>query len=404
MIDIHPSTAKRRSFLKGCGALFLSEAFPSPFPFSFSTFAAENPLKITAVEPRVLRGGKCFVLVRTSENLTGIGEVSPMNARTAAHLIATSFAPLLVGMNPLDIERCWETVFYRTYKQGVMGLQPEALAGVDIALWDVLGKVTGLPISQLLGGKRRDWVRVYASMGGAARSTPAEMAKKAEEAVDFGFTAVKIRMDYGPDPPDVNPEHDLEVLRTVRQAIGPDIELLYDVNNGYSVHTAIRVGKAIEELGVIHYEEPVAQTDYAGYARVVEAVDAPVAAGEHEYTRWQFRDLIEIANPDILQPDLVKCAGISEGVKIAALASAHHKVMVPHQTQPTIGTAANLHFTSVFVAGETAQELEHQAMKSPLHGLFKNPLIFEKGRLKVPEGPGLGLELDESKLDEFTEA
>jgi len=390
----------RRRFLRNAilaaGSVVLADVLPP-----FSSHAAEHKLKVTAVEPYVLKGAKCFVLVRTDAGITGIGEVSPMNAPAAAHLIANEFAALLFGMNPLDIDRCWERIFYRTYKQGVMGLQPEALAGIDIALWDILGKVTELPISQLLGGKRRDWVRVYSSIGGGAHSTPQKMAERAEKAVAEGFTAVKIRMDYGPVPLDVNVKKDLETLATVRKAIGDDIDLGYDVNNGYSAQTAIRVGKEIEAFNVIHYEEPVAQTDYAGYAQVVAAVDVPVAAGEHEYTRWQFRDLIERANPDIVQPDLVKCAGISEGVKIAALASAHHKLLCPHQTQPTIGQAANLHYTSVFVTNDMAQELAEGALHSELHTLFKNPPEFKDGRLKVPEGPGLGLELDEARLREM---
>jgi L-alanine-DL-glutamate epimerase-like enolase superfamily enzyme len=241
-------------------------------------------------------------------------------------------------------------------------------------------------------------VRVYASIGGGAHSTPSQMAARAEAAVNDGFTAVKIRMDYGPVVPDANVRKDMETLEAVRKAIGDDVELKYDVNNGYSVQTAIRVGRAIERFNVIHYEEPVAQTDYAGYAQVVEAVDVPVAAGEHEYTRWQFRDLIAQARVDIVQPDLVKCAGISEAVKIAALASAHHKLLCPHQTQPTIGTAANIHYTSVFVNNDMAQELTEGGHKSPLHDLFKQPLEFKNGRMTVPSAPGLGLELDESKL------
>lgn len=392
----------RRRFVSRC-CIGAAAGVLQPVYRTMSALADGEDMKITSVDPYVLTGGKCFVLVRTSEGITGIGEASPMNSRATARLISTAFAPRLVGMNPLDIERCWETVFYATYKQGVMGLQPEALAGVDIALWDILGKVVGLPIYQLLGGKRRDSVRVYASIGGGARQFPAKMAALAESAVAQGFTAVKIRMDYGPTPPDRNVKHDLEVLRTVRKAIGPAIELGYDANNGYSAQTAIRVGKEIASLGVIHFEEPVAQTDYAGYAQVVAAVDIPVAAGEHEYTRWQFRDLIEHANPDIVQPDLVKCAGISEAVKIAALVSAHHKQLVPHQTQPTIGQAANLHYTSVLVAGDTAQEFSFGALDSPLHALFKNPLEFKQGRITVPNGPGIGLELDEQKLQAMVE-
>lgn len=392
------ASVNRRSFLQQL-SLVAGGAALAPVYGTMRALAAENrKLQITAVEPYLLKEGRLFVLIRTSEGITGIGEVSPMNNAVSIEIIRRSFTPMLLGKNPLDIERLWEAIYYRTYKQGVMGLQPEALSGVDIALWDILGKVAGLPISQLLGGKRRDSVRMYSSIGGGAAATAAAMAKRAEEAIADGFTAVKIRMDYGPNPPDVNVKHDLEVLNAVRKAIGPDIELKYDVNNGYTRQTAIRVGKMIEELGVIHYEEPVAQTDYAGYRAVVEAVDIPVAAGEHEYTRWQFRDLIEQADVDVLQPDLVKCAGISEAVKIAALSSAHHKTLIPHQTQPTIGQAATLHFVSVFTAPDVAQEVSHGGLKSWIQDLFKTPFEFKNGRLTVPTGPGLGLDLDEAKM------
>jgi L-alanine-DL-glutamate epimerase-like enolase superfamily enzyme len=390
-------TQTRRDFLRRTSRVALLAGL-APIFTPLRSLAARNPIKITAVEPYVLRGSRCFVLVRTADGITGIGEVSPMNPKVAAQFITSTCAPMLIGMNGLEIERCWETVFYRTYKQGVMGLQPEALAGIDLALWDIMGKVTDLPVCQLIGGKRRDSVRMYSSIGGGSNQTIDQMVRAAESAVKDGFTGVKIRMDYVSSSPDVNPKRDLELLTKVRAAIGPNIELLYDVNNGYTTKTAIRVGKEIEALKVIHYEEPVAQTNYRGYAEVVAAVDIPIAAGEHEYTRWQFRDLIEQANPAILQPDLVKCAGLTEALKIAALASTHHKILVPHQTQPTIGQAATLHYTSVFVAGDTAQELSHGGMRSDLHALFKNPLEFKNGRLKVPDGPGWGLELDEAKL------
>jgi L-alanine-DL-glutamate epimerase-like enolase superfamily enzyme len=387
----------RRDFLKHTSKMALATGL-APILAPLHSLAARNPVRISAVEPYVLRGNRCFVLVRTGEGITGIGEVSPMNPRVAAQFISSTCAPMLIGMNALEIERCWETVFYRTYKQGVMGLQPEALAGIDLALWDILGKVADLPVCELIGGKRRNSVRMYSSIGGGSNQTIDQMVRAAESAVKDGFTAVKIRMDYVSSSPDVDPKRDMELLTRVRRAIGPTIELLYDVNNGYTTKTAIRIGKEIEALKVIHYEEPVAQTNYRGYAEVVAAVDIPIAAGEHEYTRWQFRDLIEQANPAILQPDLVKCAGMTEALKIAALASTHHKVLVPHQTQPTIGQAATLHYTSVFVAGDTAQELNHGGMRSDLHTLFKNPLEFKNGRLKVPEGAGWGLELDEAKL------
>ena len=151
--------------------------------------------------------------------------------------------------------------------------------------------------------------------------------------------------------------------------------LSFDANNGYSPSTAIIQGRRFESLGIYHFEEPVMVDDYAGYAQVAQALDVPVSAGEHEYTRWQFRDLIERAQVDIIQPDIVKCGGISEIRKIAALGEAHHKHMVPHQTQPTIGTAANLHFIASLRDANRPQEFT--GVSERLNGLFKEPLELE---------------------------
>jgi len=191
----------------------------------------------------------------------------------------------------------------------------------------------------------------------------------------------------------------------VRKAIGDKIELGFDANNGFSVSTAIRLGRRFQdELGIMHYEEPVAQYDYAGIAQVVAALDVPVAAGEHEYTRWQFRDLITEARVDIVQPDVTKCAGISEALRIAALASTYNRLLVPHQTQPALGTAANLHFTACFAREERAQEYDLPASsgekdkRAILNRVIHPPLEQQGGYLAVPTGPGLGLEVDEAPL------
>ncbi|MBI1983090.1 MAG: mandelate racemase/muconate lactonizing enzyme family protein, partial [Acidobacteria bacterium] len=277
-----------------------------------------------------------------------------------------------------------------------------AIAGIDIALWDILGKVTGKSVSQLLGGRRRDRVRTYASIGGGADSTPAEMAGHAAQAAEEGHTMVKMRMDWTARRTDINPSHDWAVLRETRKAIGDKVELGFDPNNGFSVPTAITLGRrAQDELGLIHYEEPVAQYDYPGLAQVVAALDVAVAAGEQEYTRWQFRDLISQANVDIVQPDLVKCAGITEGVRIAALASTHNRILVPHQTQPSIGTAANLHFTACFAREERAQEYDINSKRAILNRVIHPPLEQKDGYLAVPNGPGLGIEVDEKELSKL---
>lgn len=394
---------RRRDFITrgtvAAGALLAATGSPS---LTYAQRAARDfrNLKITAIEVVPLSTRSIFVLVRTNEGITGIGECSPMNQPVIVAMLRNALAPVVIGKNPLDIARLWDEMYHGTYKLGVMGAQPEAISGIDIALWDILGKVTGLPIYQLLGGKRKDTIRLYSSMGRGATLPVAESVAKAVASVRQGFTAVKYRMDWSSRAVDVNPAKDWELMSTVRKEIGDKIDLKYDANNGLSVPTAIKLARRFHsELNIIHFEEPIAQHDYAGLAEVTAAVDIPVAAGEHEYTRWQFRDLIHHAKVDILQPDLVKCAGITEAVRIANLAHTYNKILVPHQTQPTIGTMANVHFLACFDHSSVAQEYNYSPDNNPkLWDLFKESRAPQNGYITVPDAPGLGLELDETKM------
>jgi L-alanine-DL-glutamate epimerase-like enolase superfamily enzyme len=353
-------------------------------------------VKITDVKTTIAFGRSVFVQVYTDEGLVGLGECSPMNAPTLAHFVDTVLRPLVVEQDPLDVDRLWSLMFYRPYKLGVQGVHPEALAGVDIALWDILGKATGLPIWKLLGGLHRERVQMYCSIGGGSGMTVAQMAGKVEAALKAGFKAIKIRMDWGAWRQDADPEKDYQMFKACKELTGDAIPLSFDANNGYSPSTAIRQGRRFEALGIYHYEEPVAQFDYAGIAQVADALDVPVAHGEHEYTRWQFRDLILQGRVDIIQPDVVKCAGISEMKRIAVLGETFGKHLVPHQTQPTVGTAASLHVVASLLNAGRPQEYTGQNRR--LDDLFREPLLFEDGYIKVPEKPGLGLEIDEAKL------
>ncbi|HEU4391864.1 MAG TPA: mandelate racemase/muconate lactonizing enzyme family protein [Blastocatellia bacterium] len=391
---------RRRDFL-GCAIAGSAGALLAPMTDTIGQTRAQfRNLKITAVDTFVLTTGSIFVLVRTSDGITGLGECSPMNAKVILAMLRDALIPIVIGKNPLDIERLWDEMYHRTFKLGVMGAQPEAMSGIDIALWDILGKVTGLPLWQLLGGKRKDRIRLYSSIGGGSQAKVQEQVAKAIESVHNGFTALKMRMDWSSRSVDVDPKKDWEIVSTTRKEVGDKIDLGYDANNGLSVSTAIRLGRRFQdELNVIHYEEPIAQTDYAGYVEVCAALDMPVAAGEHEYTRWQFRDLIERAKVDILQPDLVKCCGLSEAIRIANLAQTYNKILVPHQTQPTIGTMVNVHFLACFDNSSRAQEYNYSPKNSEqLWRLFKQDFSPKSGYITVPEGPGLGLELDEAAL------
>jgi len=356
-------------------------------------------MKITDVAAYLIHG-KCFVVVATDEGVTGVGECSPMHSETIGRFVTSVLAPRIIGQNPLENDKLWHAMMLGTYKLGVQGIQPEAVAGIDIALWDIRGKAMGKPIHQLLGGCYREKVPMYASIGGGAQMTPLEMAKRVEKAVNAGFRGIKIRMDWGVARQDMGPEKDLQMVRECKQVCGDGLPLSFDANNGYSVPMAIRQGRKFEELGLRHFEEPVAQFDYPGIANVADALDIPVSAGEHEYTRWQFRDLIVQGRVDILQPDVVKCAGITEIVKIAALGDAFNKIFLPHQTQPTVGTAANLHVCASLFWCDWPQEYTGQSAK--LDDLFEEPLVFYDGYLAVPQKPGLGLVFKPNALDAAT--
>ena len=356
-------------------------------------------MKITSVEATALKTRSVFVQVHTDEGISGIGECTPMNLEVLAHFVNTALRPQLLGEDPLEIEKLWNKMLFSTYKLGPHGVQPGAIAGVDIALWDILGKFTGLSISTLLGARYRERMLMYASIGGGAPLTPDEMVTKVDDALSKGFRAIKIRMDWGPHRRDSDPAKDLAMFKAVRDLVGEDVPLSFDANNGYSVPTAIMQGRRFEELGIFHFEEPVAQYDYAGIRQVADALDVPVSAGEHEYTRWQFRDLIEQGRPDILQPDVVKCGGISEMRKIAVLSETYSKHLVPHQTQPTIGTAANLHVVASIQTATRPQEFTGE--RPQLNTIFKEPLEFKDGHITLPSAPGLGLEIVPERLKDL---
>ncbi|NQW18865.1 MAG: mandelate racemase/muconate lactonizing enzyme family protein [Chloroflexi bacterium] len=354
-------------------------------------------MKITDVKAYPLKTRTALVRIFTDEGIEGVGECSPMNIEIMAHFVETALKPLLLGKDPLDIEQLWNEMYIRTYKLGVQGTQPSCIAGVDIALWDIKGKVTGMPIYKLMGGAARTTFTMYKSIGGGMHMTPDEMLDQVKTAHDQGFKAVKIRMDYGPFNQDVDLDKDFEMFRVCREFLPDETPLSFDANNGYSVNGAIKQGRRFEELGIYHFEEPVAQYNYEGIRQVADALDVPVSAGEHEYTRWQFRDLILQARPDILQPDIVKCAGITEMKRIATLAETFDMQLLPHQTQPSIGNAASLHVVSTLP--QSTRPHEYTGPRPDLDDLFDDPWEFIDGQITIPDRPGLGLTLNEDALE-----
>ncbi|GHJ36720.1 mandelate racemase/muconate lactonizing enzyme family protein [Streptomyces sp. TS71-3] len=354
-------------------------------------------MKITKVESIVLLDRYHLVRVHTDEGVDGVGEVSPMNTAVTHTLVEQALAPLIVGENPADIERLWMRMYTHPYKLGPMGAQLNAIAGIDIALWDIAGKVAGQPLHALLGGTYRAAPEVYASSMQRGMA-PAEEAARAVSFQEQGYRAYKIH-SATPWMADDGFDQTLDTVREMRAAVGDDFDILVDVNNAYYPHTAVRIARRLEEYGVFHFEEPLAPHDHDGYAALAAAVDIPIAAGEQEYTRWQFRDLILHAKLDILQPDVIKCGGITEFRRIAALASTFNKPITVHNTQPTIGTLAHLHLWMSTPACVYAQEynIEPHPLRDEIP-VWREPVLPQGGRMRPPAAPGLGVELDEEAV------
>lgn len=359
-------------------------------------------MKIASVESfHVDWGGgspSAWVRIWTDDGRYGLGEASPMAGGNASlEIIARQFAPLLIGADPLDHAVIQERLFYAHVKTGPDGAFAGALAAVDLALWDLKGKILGQPIYKLLGGAWRTDLPFYASIGGNARRSPEEVCRVVETWLPLKPALIKIRLDADRTARDADIEGDLARIRAVRWLVGDSFPLAFDANNGYSVQGAIRVGRALEELGCAWFEEPVNHLHMDSFEKVAGALDIAVAAGEQEYTLQGIRRLID-AGVDIVQPDIVKTGGFTGLREMAALAKAHGVDLVPHQTQPTVGHTANLHFVAALAFSHYPCEWNDPSGRQNV--VFARPVFPADGLFSLSTAPGLGLEIVEERLTE----
>ena len=353
-----------------------------------------------------------LVEIETDTGIVGIGEAG-IGGGATADVIAKSLKPLLIGEDPLLIEGLWQKMFARTRQFGRRGLVMQAMSGIDIALWDIAGKVANLPLYRLLGGCR-DRVEAYASGGFYQEGkSAADLAAEAEGYRARGFKGMKMKVGRNPSTQtplreligdaqfcEVDPEEDLARVAAVRQALGPKAKLMVDVNCAWSPAMAIAMGREMERHNLYWIEEPVATDDIEGSAEVARVLAAPIAGYETELGLYGFRELISRGAVDIVQLDLAWSGGFSEGRRIAAYAHAHHRMVAPHAFAGAVLLVASLHFAAAIPNG---LDLEWDQNPNAIREeLLKEPLRLEKdGTVKVPERPGLGIELDHAAVERY---
>ncbi len=360
-------------------------------------------MKITDITNTPLTTGKGLLRVLTDAGVEGWAEAPGRNGRVFNAYLETAIKPALLGEDPRPIHRHWDTLALgleeRMYK-----LPGWVVGTIDVALWDLLGKETGLPVYTLMGGAARKSVPLYWSTGSGWRMQPQEILQLVKEGWSMGFRAFKIRMDWRGWRQDADPNKDFQLFETVREFLPNDVYLGFDANNGYSVSTAIQQGRRFEALGIDHFEEPIPHNDLAGLRQVADALDVAVSAGEQDSFRWWFQQLIDLGNPDILQPDILNAGGPSEVKRIYDMATTLDKPVMPHSPQAGINSMASLH-AYVTVQNATRPHEFSTEFSGPLDDvaeLYGDGVIPKDGCMELSDRPGLGIELNEAAVTRLT--
>ncbi len=318
-----------------------------------------------------------LVRVMTDSGIHGCGEVFRLAPAGACALIEHELKPMLLGQDPRQIELLWDRMYRQSFRYGRAGIVLHAISGIEVALWDILGKASGLPVYQLLGGASRVRMPVYASMHKYAE--PAHAAAVAVRCVELGYRAIKLH------------QRDVPSVAAVRAAIGPDIALMLDASGAWSPRVALRMAHELSPFNLEWLEEPLAaMDDYDGLRWLRDRSPVPIAAGENEYTSAGFRELISRRAVDVVQPDVIKAGGLSVCRKVAALAESFDLDFSPHCFYYGPGIAATLHLCLATPRARYIEinplDLEHEFM---LPGM--RPV---DGYLAAPDAPGLGIDFD----------
>ena len=368
----------------------LSTPLDRPFAFSMGWVRERNTMLVELV---------------TDEGIHGWGEAlchGLQPPEIAETIVQAALKPILLGQDPFDVDVLWERMYNLTRPYGQKGAVPNAISAVDIAIWDCLGRALGKPVHKLLGGAYRTELQPYATgfYRVAGASYPAAAVEEAKRHIANGFTAMKLKIGFGV-------EKDIEYVLAVREAIGPGPRLMIDANHAYDVASARRILKAIEPARVHWFEEPISPEDIDGYRELKNLTDVYLAAGENEFTKIGFREWIARRAVDVLQPDLCAAGGFTECRKISALAQAWHMALVPHVWGSGIGLAASLQFLATVPPAPLALEpvepmLEYDQSAHPFRqDLVRGALSMEGGKVRVPDAPGLGVEIDRDVIERY---
>lgn len=357
-------------------------------------------MKVTGIKTFVChayRTNWVFVKVLTDSGIYGIGEATLEYREPTIVQAIQELERYLVGKDPHNIESFWHDTYRDAYWRGGVVLM-SALAGVEMALWDIKGKDLGVPVYQLLGGKVRDSIKCYANGWFAGAKKPEEFAAKAKIAVENGFSGLKWD-PFGSEYMNISPaklNEALDCVAAVKEAVGKQVHLIIEGHGRFNVPTAVRIGHSLKEFGILWFEEPIPPDDKAGLAWVRKKIDTPVSGGERLYSRFDYAEFLRLECADYWQPDVSHAGGIMEVRKIAAMAESHYIPVCPHNPSGPVANAATLQLAACM---PNFFLLETMANDIPWRDEISDEKVkFENSEMFIPDKPGLGIDINEEEI------
>jgi len=377
-------------------------------------YSMPTDIKITEIRCGYIRNGhSLFVKIYTNQDVWGCGE--GVDATPGTYHLVKMMGDRLKGKSPLNVHRLFEDIRKSGFFEGAQsGMFVAVLSAVESALWDLAGKILGLPVYQLLGGKFRDRIRVYmdTALYQSQNPKPAEFAASAKQAVEMGFNAIKFDVDQANDPNKYDRynwtaspaelKRMYDQIAAARQAVGPNIDICVDMHGKYDVATGERVAKLFEPLNLMWLEEPVPAENPEAYKKIADSTSTPICGGENHYLAHGFRQLLEMNAVDIVMPDLQKAGGLGEGQRIANLANLYYVPFAPHMVASFLGAMASCH---VCASVPNFMILEWQ-IYFHTNPMFKeivryDGLMVDKGFITLSEKPGVGVEINEEGMKKY---